>query len=71
MTWDFLLHWTKISLCVLVCILPLISIICIAFAERNAKPVDDDQFTPEEPWLEPIITQKAQGERFRDLEERA
>lgn len=71
MTWDSLIHWAAVIGGISVCALAAITVVCVAFAERNAVPVQDDQFTPEEPWLEPIITQKAQGERFRDLEESA
>lgn len=46
-----------------------IGVVCIAFAEQNAVPVEDDQFTPELPFPGPIIKpEKAQRERFKDGE---
>jgi hypothetical protein len=71
MTWDSLIHWTAVLGAWAAVLWVAVSIVCIAFGERGAKPVEDDQFTPEKPWIPEEMTAhaKAQAERHRRQQE--
>ena len=71
MNWESILHWAAVVGGFAILALAAITVICIAFADRNAKPVQDDQFTPELPFPGPTIESGAVADRLygRDLHE--